>query len=136
MTQSEITTEVSATGPEAEAAVFCSAIAAEPLTIGDIVGISEQGRAAKVAATDQFDLTEIGLVCSQAVQDAVVTVIRSGTLCGVQDLISGTHYFLDPVTPGTMTSDVPNLRGECIVYLGQAASDSELRIDIHRPIQL
>jgi len=55
---------------------------------------------------------------------------------GAGGLTPGALYFLDPTTPGMLTTTPPTAAGECVVEIGQALVTTELQVNIQRPILL
>ena len=51
-------------------------------------------------------------------------------------LIFNTVYFVDPATPGKITSTPPTTVGQCVVVVGTAISSTELELQIGQPILL
>ena len=112
-----------------------SAIAEAKLRTGNVVALTEHGIAGLAVA--EGDLTsDIGFVTHDAEPGESIAILKRGLLDGFSGLMTGANYFLDPYTPGQITTAVPTFKGECIVYVGKAISDTQLLIDIHRPIRL
>lgn len=68
------------------------------------------------------------LVATTTQWDAV-----AGTTGG---LAFGTKYFLDPATPGKITSTAPTTAGQCVTLVGIALSTTELEVLLRDPILL
>jgi hypothetical protein len=51
-------------------------------------------------------------------------------------LTPGADYFLDPSTPGRLTTTAPTTAGQFVVRVGHALSDTEFEIEIQQPIKL
>jgi len=112
-----------------------SAIAQEKLHTGDVVAITEHGIAGRAIAQGEV-ISDIGFVTHDAEPGEAIAILKQGLLDGFSGLIAGANYFLDPYMPGHITTIVPTFRDECIVYVGKAMSDTQLLVDIHRPIRL
>ena len=68
------------------------------------------------------------LVASTAQWDAV-----AGTTGG---LTFNTRYFVDPATPGKITSTPPTTVGQCLTSVGLAISTTEMELQIQPPVLL
>lgn len=82
-----------------------------------------------IAAGATGAIAESGILVATTGQwDAV-----AGTTGG---LVFNTDYFLDPATPGKLTSTPPTSVGQCNVLAGRAASATEMHILLRDPILL
>ncbi len=54
----------------------------------------------------------------------------------VGGLTPGANYFLDPSTPGMLTTTAPTAVGEFVVRVGHALSATEFEIEISQPVKL
>jgi hypothetical protein len=57
-----------------------------------------------------------------------------GLLAGFSGLTAGAVYFLDPNTPGGITTTVPSVTGQKIQAVGTAFSTTTLLLDIEQPV--
>jgi len=121
---------------------------ASPIVIGNAVYCDGAGTV-DLAQSDASGTVEVlGLVSDVSIGAAASGTIQTdGVLSattGQWDVIAGTTgglaagtvYYLDPDTPGYITSTAPTSGGEYVVRIGQAISTTELEISIEQPILL
>ena len=83
-----------------------------------------------IATTVAGNIAVAGILTASTVQwDAVVTSGSGG-------LIAGSTYFLEPGTPGKLTTTAPSGAGEYVAPLGIALSATKFKIAIDPTIQL
>ena len=91
--------------------------------------IAGLGYDTSTAAAASGNIQTSGILTATTTQwDAV-----AGTTGG---LVFNTDYFLDPTTPGKLTSNAPITTGQVNVYVGTAESTTDLNINIQQPILL
>ena len=83
-----------------------------------------------IASGANGNIAQSGILIGTAAQwDAVVTGQTGG-------LTFNSTYFLDPATPGKLTTTPPTTAGQCNVVIGTAISPTELELQIAQPILL
>lgn len=55
---------------------------------------------------------------------------------GTGGLTAGSVYYLDPDTPGMLTTTAPSTVGDFVVRIGKAISTTQMEITIDQPIEL
>jgi hypothetical protein len=110
-----------------EGSITTSAVAAENISRGDVVYISESGKIKKADSTNIESVEAVGIAASDAPEGQKATIITGGKVKGLANLVPGKKYYLGE--NGTLTTDIlPNaLEG---VSMGIAFSDSELVLQI------
>lgn len=115
------------------------------ITIGQPVYISAAG------SVDEAQANAIGTAKVEGlVKDASIAAAASGSIqyggvldsadwtavIGSANLTAGSAYFLDPTSPGQLTTTAPTTAGQFAVFVGRALSTTELLIEVARPIGL
>lgn len=109
--------------------------AAEDITLGDIVYITNDGSVAKASNTNLSCINLIAGVATQtAPMDEVVKVAKFGKVDKFGGLQVGKPYFLG--VNGTVTTTVPSESGEIICMIGSSVSATEMLLQIGEAIQI
>lgn len=118
---------------------------AAAITIGMPVYISAADSVDLAVASGVTTTYAIGLVEDASIDasvtgfvltDGVLTSADWTTVTGAATLTAGSTYFLDPVTPGMLTTTAPTTAGQFVVRIGTAVSTTMLEVTISRPIKL
>lgn len=104
--------------------------------IGNVVYISAADTAKLAMANASATADAIGFATATIANSAVGAYQTSGTLAGLTGLTAGATYYLDPSTPGAMTTTAPSVAGQFVVELGVAISSTEFMIRIRAVIAL
>lgn len=105
-------------------------------SIGNVVYISAADTVKKAQANAGATANPIGFATGTIANGAVGSYQTSGTLSGLSSLSTGATYYLDPTTPGAMTTTAPTTAGQYVVELGVAISTTEFMIRLRPPILL
>jgi hypothetical protein len=118
------------------------------IAIGQVVYISGAGDVDLAQADNPATAKAFGLVADASIASLVSGEIQlEGVLTATTGewdavtgqtggLTAGAIYYLDPTTPGAMTTTAPTSGGEYVVELGKAVSSTKFDITIRRPIRL
>jgi len=118
------------------------------MVIGNAVYVKPDGTADLAQANSQATTDVLGLVKDVTVASAATgNVILDGVLTATTDqwdavagttggLTPGAVYFLDPATPGKLTSTPPSAAGQFVVRVGKALSSTKLNLTLTAPIKL
>lgn len=93
----------------------------------DVIGLVNE---ASISTGTSGQIATMGVMTLTTVQwDAVQTVPTGG-------LVFDTIYYLDPATPGFITSVAPTTSGQFVCQLGKALSSTELELNILHTVLL
>lgn len=104
--------------------------------IGNIVYLSGADTVKKAQANASASSAAVAVATGSITAGTVGGYQTSGTLGGLTGLTAGSIYFLDPTTPGSMTTTAPTTAGQYVVELGVAVSTTEFLIRIRTSILL
>ena len=109
----------------------------ENVTQGDAVySRQSDGFVGKAIANNIYDqATVAGFVETTKPAGSEVSVITKG-LIATSGLDAGDFYFLSAASTGSITNLPPEDAGNFVTKIGEAASSSQLIVDIQRPIKL
>ena len=109
----------------------------ENVTQGDAVYSRESdGFVGKAIANNTYDQARVaGFVETTKPAGSAVTVITKGVIA-TSGLNAGDFYFLSAASSGSITNLPPEDKGNFLTKIGEAASSSQLIVDIQRPIKL
>lgn len=99
---------------------------ANALSTADVLGLM---RDTSVAAAGSGQIVVGGILVATTGQWDAVTGQTGG-------LTAGARYFLDPVTPGKITSTAPTTVGQVVICLGRALSLTDFEVDTDATILL
>ena len=118
------------------------------ITIGQAVYVDDPGSVDLAQANASGTVEVLGLVRSTSVATgASVNVQTDGVLTattaqwdtvtgGSSGLTAGSVYYLDPLTPGAITTTAPTTSGQYVVRIGKATSATDMEISISQPVKL
>ena len=89
--------------------------AADTVSLADVSGV---GAASRV----------IGMSGGAAALSNPVKICSAGVVSGLSGLTAGARYFVDPATPGAITTSVPSGSGNKIIQVGYAKSATEMHL--------
>ncbi|WP_428304650.1 hypothetical protein [Lacipirellula sp.] len=113
-----------------DAVLDTPAVADVPMNVGDVIYASGPGRVDKAQANDGETTTAIGIVTS--VNSSAISYRTTGVVTNpAWALVPKAVYYLDPFTPGGMTTIYPETAGHFVVILGVATSATQLALNIH-----
>lgn len=120
-----------------EAAVWATMTASGAIAAGDIVYPSASNTASLAQADALSTSRGVGVALAAAADTEDVQVQSAGyvTIAG-WSLTPGARYFLDPTTPGAITSTAPTAVGQTVVFIGTAVTATKLRLLIADAILL
>jgi len=98
------------------------------LAAKDVVFISGADSVGKAQADALSNAMAIGFAKESADANASVMVINEGVVAGLSGLTPGQIYYLDPSSPGAITSTIPSGSGQIVLQLGIAKNSTELLI--------
>ena len=98
------------------------------LAAKDVVFISGADSVGKAQADALSNAMAIGFAKESADANASVMVINEGVVAGFSGLTPGQIYYLDPSSPGAITSTIPSGSGQIVLQLGIAKNSTELLI--------
>ena len=113
-------------GPAGADAATVEAGFAESMARGDVVCIAGDNIVSRAIANTEATATAVGLVSGPNRYQT-----HGPLTCETWTLTPGTVYYLDPSTPGAMTTTYPTGSGQYVVILGAAATPTQLNINIH-----
>ena len=99
---------------------------------GQVVYVSGDGHVDLAQADDGTTATAVGIAIEDVLAGETGEYITCGPVnCDTWTLTAGTVYYLDPNTPGGMTTTYPDNPGEFVIILGAAAASTQLNLEIH-----
>ena len=122
----------------APAKVTFTATAFEAVTEGDALYMrTSDGQVGKASAADGSieNAFVIGFANISGIANESIPVVVAGLL-GISGLNAGDLFFLSATTPGGITATAPSSSGQAVVRVGEAASTTELSIQIEPPVKL
>lgn len=97
---------------------------------------SSDGKVGKAVANSTEDqATVVGFAQTSKLAGQQVRVLTVGML-PTSGLDAGDIYYLSAATPGLITTTPPSTAGQFVTRVGEAASSSELIIQLEPPVQL
>lgn len=118
-------------GSVATQAIFDSNTAA-----GEVVYISGDGHVDLAQADDGITATAVGIAIEDVLAGETGRYVTVGPVdCETWSLVAGSIYYLDPATPGGMTTTYPDNSGEFVIILGAASKPTQLNLSIHYFLQ-
>ena len=116
------------------ASAVCNTYTAdEALNARDVLYISAADNVSKADVSGAGAPSRVvGLAKAGAADTASVEVQSEGVLTGFTGLTAGARYFVDPATPGGITTTTPVGTGNTIVQVGYAKSTTALHIHIEQ----
>ena len=122
----------------APAKVTFNAIAFEDITEGDALYMrTSDGQVGKASAADGSieNAFVIGFANISGLANETIQVVVAG-LKEISGLNAGDLFFLSPTTAGAITVTPPSSAGQAVVRIGEAASTTQLSIQIEPPVKL
>ena len=109
----------------------------EAVTQGDALYLrASDGKVGRAIANDTFDKANVlGFARTSKASGAVVDVMIIGILA-ISGLDAGDIFYLSDSSAGAITSTAPSAQGTYVTRVGEAASTSELSIQIEPPIRI
>ena len=107
---------------------------ADTFALATAGGIGSQANVVGVIKDTSIAFNAVGNVQVNGVLTA--TTGQWNAITGGGGLTSGSVFYLDPTTPGHITSTVPSTGGQYVVQVGVALSTTELDIQIGPPVLL
>jgi hypothetical protein len=114
--------------------------AGENLTSGDAVYISKSGDTGGRTAGRPYKCDSgitngtnragfVGFVMTTATSGTAVNIIQSGVANGFSSLTIGALYYIDPATPGALTTTVPTTTSQWVVPVGVAMTATSILVN-------
>ena len=99
---------------------------------GAVVYISSSGHVDLAQANGEPQALAIGLAAADVADGATGRYVTSGPFTNeAWNLTPGAVYYLDPSTPGVLTSTFPDAMGNRVCIVGAAITSIQINIDIH-----
>ena len=110
----------------------------EDVTQGNAIYVrASDGKVGKARANGTLDeATVIGLAETTKTAGQTVRAIVSGQAAVSQTLDAGDLFFVSATTPGHITKTPPSGAGQFVTLVGEAPNNTELTVQIRRPILL
>lgn len=119
--------------------------AGEDLVVGETIYIDKvSGQLFKAVASSAATGMVAGIVTVAATTGNTASYLTEGVVSisdwtpaiGTANLVVGCTYFLDPVTPGQLTTTAPVASGQVVAAVGRATASQVLDLTITQPILL
>lgn len=118
--------------PSVAAGASVTAIFDSNTLAGQVIYISGDGHVDLAQANGRPQTRAIGISARDVVAGQAGEYIPVGPVsCESWNLSAGSVYYLDPSTPGGMTTTYPTASGLFVVILGVATSEKQLSLSIH-----
>jgi len=105
----------------------------EALALNDALYISAADNVSKaIVSSGGAPSRVVGFAKTSAIDTASVEVVSEGILSGFAGLTAGARYYVDPATPGLITTTTPVGTGNTLVQAGYAKSATVLHIHIEQ----
>lgn len=98
---------------------------------GAVVYSSADGHVDLAQANSDPQARAIGLATAAVAAGNVGEYLTGGILDGLTGLTPGAVYFLDPATPGGITTTCPTASGHYVIIIGTATTPTTLNVQIH-----
>jgi hypothetical protein len=129
--------------PDAASSGTLSAEAAVDLAAGQVLRVTPTALATLADASAPASAQVTGLAATDQTAGVAVAIARAAltlsnwtAATGAVELTPGAVYYLDPATPGALTTVAPDTTGQALVRLGAAASATTMALQIEPPITL
>ena len=128
--------------------VLINGEASSALVVGTPVYISAAGAAKRAQSNAASTARDAGLWvdttpaaagsgnCAVSGRVTATTVQWDAVAATTGGLVFNTSYYLDPTTPGKLTSTAPTTPGQLVVLVGVAISSTDMELELSQPILL